>query len=70
MTAEQKTGLANALAVGWKRYTDLFGEPPHGTKEQLAALLELTQLDDLARGIGNKAIARWYAQGLGKESAG
>lgn len=30
-----------ALTVAWQRYEELFGEPPHGTEQQIAALLEL-----------------------------
>ena len=30
------------LARAWARYTELFGEPPHGTVRQIAAMLELT----------------------------
>lgn len=38
---------AGTLAVAWKRYTDLFGEPPHGTEKQMGALLAL--IPDAAR---------------------
>jgi hypothetical protein len=33
--------LAKNLAFAWSRYVELFGEPPHGTEKQLAALIEL-----------------------------
>ncbi len=33
--------LAAALSKAWSRYNWLFGEPPHGTEKQLAAMLEL-----------------------------
>lgn len=31
----------NDLREAWDRYVEAFGVPPHGTKRQLAALLEL-----------------------------
>jgi hypothetical protein len=40
-------GLDRRLTDAWKRYTNLFGEPPHGTERQMAALLELAHLDEL-----------------------
>ena len=33
--------IAEWLAAGWLRYIELFGQPPHGTAQQLAAMLEL-----------------------------
>jgi hypothetical protein len=36
-----KDGLASAMHTAWRRYTDLFGEPPHGTLPQIKALVEL-----------------------------
>jgi hypothetical protein len=33
--------LANDLAAAWIRYRSLFGDVPHGTQKQMAALLEL-----------------------------
>jgi hypothetical protein len=36
----KKTNL-DQLRVAWKRYVNLFGDSPHGTKIQLEALLEL-----------------------------
>lgn len=44
MTNVQKETLAKKLNNGWRRYVELFGEPPHGTEKQLAALLELSDL--------------------------
>ena len=35
------TELSKNLASAWLRYVELFGEPPHGTEKQLAALIEL-----------------------------
>lgn len=35
MTAEQ---LGDALAVGWEKYTEFFGEVPHGTVPQMRAM--------------------------------
>lgn len=31
---------APILARAWSKYTAVFGEPPHGTEKQLAALFE------------------------------
>ena len=33
------------LNVAWKAYTNLFGEPPHGTRKQMAALIALIRDD-------------------------
>ena len=33
--------LGEALAIGWGQYVGVFGEEPHGTAKQLAALVEL-----------------------------
>lgn len=33
--------LAPLLAGAWRRYTNFFGEPPHGTEQQMLALCEL-----------------------------
>ena len=38
-----KTVTVETLAEAWKRYVNLFGHPPHGTKKQLGALLELVK---------------------------
>ena len=40
-----KEKVAQALADGWKKYTHWFGQPPHGTVKQMAALLELSSVD-------------------------
>lgn len=69
LTEAQKRDLANILHVAWGGYTELLGEPPHGTIPQLNALVELMRLDDFVRGIGNKAVAKFYAEGQGKEAA-
>jgi hypothetical protein len=29
------------LSVAWGKYVGIFGEPPHGTKQQFAAMLEM-----------------------------
>ena len=31
--------FAKRLAIAWRKYVALFGEPPHGTERQLSALL-------------------------------
>lgn len=62
----QKHDLAIAIRLGWVRYTELFGEPPHGTEKQIKAMLELVHLEGLIRGIQNRAINLHYASGQGK----
>ena len=37
----QAGSLARDLTQAWQRYVELFGEPPHGTAKQMAALVEL-----------------------------
>jgi hypothetical protein len=44
LTESQKEELSNSLADAWEKYTWLFGEPPHGTKQQMQALVELVKL--------------------------
>ena len=34
---------AQDLANAWTRYVELFGEPPHGTLKQIAALLKFVR---------------------------
>jgi hypothetical protein len=41
MTDDGILRMAEHLAEAWTKYTWLFGVPPHGTKKQLAAMLEL-----------------------------
>ena len=41
LTEYQKHDLAVALNIGWRKYSELFGEPPHGTLQQMKALVEL-----------------------------
>lgn len=38
--------VAECLSGAWQRYVVLFGEPPHGTELQMAALLQLAQMDE------------------------
>lgn len=38
--------LASAIGEAWRRYRALFGQPPHGTDQQIAALLDLLPNDD------------------------
>ena len=45
MNDVQKKDLANILQIGWRRYTELFAEPPHGTQKQMQALVELMHAD-------------------------
>lgn len=45
-TPDAVAALAKSLASAWLRYVELFGEPPHGTEQQLAALIELIPRDD------------------------
>lgn len=63
LTENQKLDLAKALQIGWRKYTDLLGEPPHGTEKQLAALIELVPLSSIIQGISQRAISLWYAEG-------
>jgi hypothetical protein len=35
--------LAVDLKFAWRRYRSLFGEDPHGTEQQMKALLALTR---------------------------
>ena len=39
--AEAREATTDSLVKAWQVYTETFGEPPHGTKPQLAALLAL-----------------------------
>lgn len=43
--------VAEKLHTAWGRYTELLGEPPHGTMKQLLALLEFAHLADGAKSI-------------------
>ncbi len=63
LTDAQKHDLACVIQSAWKRYTENFGEDPHGTLPQLKALVELMSLADLLTGIRNKAVAKFYAEG-------
>jgi hypothetical protein len=42
LDADGVVQLAEALSKGWSRYVHIFGVVPHGTKQQLAALIELS----------------------------
>ena len=45
---KQKLDLQNVaahLSDGWRRYTELFGEPPHGTIKQFLAVLDLSHVE-------------------------
>lgn len=66
LTETQKKDLANIIHVAWKRYAYLFGEPPHGTLKQMQAMVELMRMEDLVKGIENRAVAKFYAEGQGK----
>lgn len=66
VTNALKRDLAAILQIAWRRYTELLGEPPHGTLKQMQALVELMRLDAFADGIANHAIAKWYAEGQGE----
>ncbi len=57
LTEQQIHDLATSLQVGWRRYTELLGEPPHGTLDQIKAMLVLTPLESLILGIQNKVLA-------------
>ena len=57
LTDAQKLDLANILQCAWKRYSEGFGEAPHGTQKQMRALVEFMRLDGLVRGIVSRYIA-------------
>jgi len=38
---DERERIRRGLSVAWLRYRQLFGEVPHGTPSQLAALLDL-----------------------------
>lgn len=38
--------VAEYLSKAWRRYAELFGEPPRGTRQQMEALLELAKTDE------------------------
>lgn len=40
--SEPKLVTAAELREGWRKYIWLFGEPPHGTQRQLAAMLVMS----------------------------
>ena len=42
------------LCEAWRRYRKLFGVPPYGTDEQLAALLDLIPKDPRAEKAANR----------------
>jgi len=63
LTESQKHDLATALQVAWRKYCNLFGEPPHGTLPQMKAFIEFVHIEPLIGGIQNKAITEWYAEG-------
>ena len=70
VTDALKFDLSCKLEIAWRRYVDLFGEPPHGTMKQMQALVELLNINELANGVANHAIAKWYAEGQGKVGGG
>jgi hypothetical protein len=37
--------LGRMLSDGWRKYTELFGEVPHGTEKQMRTLCLLSRLD-------------------------
>lgn len=41
-----KASAAKHLAEGWARYVAAFGVVPHGTEKQMAALLELSSVNE------------------------
>lgn len=43
--SESEKDIAAALRYAWDRYVFLFGQPPHGTSAQLAALACLVNSD-------------------------
>lgn len=57
VTEPLKRDLATILQIAWRRYTELFGESPHGTLKQMNALVVLMKLDAFVDGIANHAVA-------------
>lgn len=43
-----KVVTAESLSRAWSKYTSLFGEEPHGTEKQMAAMLEFVHEDAIA----------------------
>ena len=43
--------LSLKLHDGWMKYTNAFGEPPHGTKKQLASLIQMSGGDRMLKKI-------------------
>jgi hypothetical protein len=41
MSKDNKNALAKELTRAWARYTELFGETPHGRSTQFCAMVEL-----------------------------
>lgn len=56
--------LAHALAAAWFRYRHNFGEVPHGTPKQLAALIELAGGNDTVIRIGRAAEVAKMVRGM------
>ena len=63
MTTREKAGTLDeaidevgaAMAHAWQRYTQLFGQVPHGSCRQLAAVLRLCPEAREAIGLWNEA---------------
>lgn len=58
--------LAHALGMAWFRYQRNFGEVPHGTPKQLAALIELAGGEDMLVRVGRAAEVAKMARGMRK----
>jgi hypothetical protein len=46
---------AKSLVIAWKKYVNLFGESPHGTEKQMAALLVFVESEELFDGLKDSA---------------
>lgn len=64
MPTDGVTMLAHALSMAWLRYKGFFGEEPHGTGKQLAALLELAGGNDMLIAVGRAAEVAKMTRGM------
>jgi len=54
------TRWSERLSAGWRKYTEGFGESPHGTQKQCAALLVLAHLEEDSEIVLNAEKARLF----------
>lgn len=56
LTEPQKRLLAKNLHTAWSKYQTIFGEPPHGTLNQLNAMVEFLDATELIQSISKDAV--------------